>query len=86
MKILLTMHSKLDFFSLNVGMSSTLAGLPAIIKAEVLDIIFLQEVRLSSGQIEHLLKWFAASAKKCFLKKTTHILFFVLFGLKCTFY
>ena len=40
MKILLTMHTKLNFFSLNVGMSSTLAGLPAIIKAENLDIIF----------------------------------------------
>ena len=62
MKILLTMHSKLNFFSLNVGMSSTLAGLPAIIKAENLDIIFLQEVRLSSDQIEHLLRGFKASA------------------------
>ena len=42
-------------------MSATLAGLPAIIKAENLDIIFLQEVRLSSEQIEHLLRGFKAA-------------------------
>ena len=56
------MDSKINIFSLNVGMSATLAGLPAIIKAEHLDIIFLQEVRLSSDQIEHLLRGFKAAA------------------------
>ena len=55
------MDSYINFFSLNVGMSNTLAGLPAIIKAEDLDIIFLQEVRLIKEQIEHLLKGFKAA-------------------------
>ena len=54
------MDSKLNVFSLNVGMSATLAGLPAIIQAEDLDIIFLQEVRLSSDQIENQLRGFKA--------------------------
>ena len=34
------MDSKITFFSLNVGMSASLAGLDAIIKAENLDIVF----------------------------------------------
>ena len=55
------MDSIINFFSLNVGMSNTLAGLSALIKAEYLDIIFLQEVRLNSEQIEHLLKGFKAA-------------------------
>ena len=50
------MESTINFFSLNVGMSSSLAGLPMIINAEQLDIIFLQEVRVTSDQIENLLK------------------------------
>ena len=40
------MESKINILSLNVGMSAKLAVLPAIIKAEHLDIIFLQEVRV----------------------------------------
>ena len=55
------MDSIINFFSLNVGMSNTLAGLSAIIKAENLDIIFLQEVRLTSEQLEHLLRGFKAA-------------------------
>ena len=55
------MDSKLNIFSLNVGMSGTLAGLPAIIQAEDLDIIFLQEVRISAEQIENLLRGFKAA-------------------------
>ena len=55
------MDSIINFFSLNVGMSNTLAGLLAIINAEFLDIIFLQEVRMSAEQIEHLLKGFKAA-------------------------
>ena len=55
------MDSKITFFSLNVGMSASLAGLNAIIKAENLDIIFLQEVRLSAEQIEQQLRGFKAS-------------------------
>ena len=54
------MESTINFFSLNVGMSSSLAGLPMIIKAEQLDIIFLQEVRVTSDQIENLLRGFKA--------------------------
>ena len=54
------MESTINFFSLNVGMSASLAGLPVIIQAEQLDIIFLQEVRVTSEQIEHLLRGFRA--------------------------
>ena len=50
----------INFLSLNVGMSASLAGLPVIIQAEQLDIIFLQEVRVTSEQIEHLLRGFRA--------------------------
>jgi hypothetical protein len=41
-RLLFTMDPIVNFFSLNVGMSASLAGLPVIIKAEKLDIIFLQ--------------------------------------------
>ena len=37
----------LNFLSLNVGMSASLAGLATLIPAQGLDIIFLQEVRLT---------------------------------------
>ena len=40
-----------NFFSLNVGMSSTCAGLATLITAQHLDIIFLQEVRITSEQL-----------------------------------
>ena len=43
--------SSINFLSLNVGMSSSLAGLPSLISAHNLDVIFLQEVRLSSEQM-----------------------------------
>ena len=46
------MDHKIDFLSLNVGMSSTLSGLSTIITTQSLDVIFLQEVRLSNEQIE----------------------------------
>ena len=49
------MESLLNFLSLNVGMSSTLAGLSSLITANKLDLIFLQEVQLSSEQINLLL-------------------------------
>ena len=42
---------ELKFLSLNVGMSAALAGLTTIITAQGLDIIFLQEVRLTSEQL-----------------------------------
>ena len=56
------MISSLNFISLNVGMSASLAGLETLIEAEKLDIIFLQEVRLTSEQIENKLREFNASA------------------------
>ena len=49
------MESSLNLLTLNVGMSSTLAGLSSLITANKLDVIFLQEVRLSSEQINLLL-------------------------------
>ena len=45
------MVDQINFLSLNIGMSSTLAGLPSLISAHNLDLIFLQEVRLTSEQI-----------------------------------
>ena len=57
------MDPKLTVFSLNVGMSATPAGFPAIIQAEDLDIIFLQEVRLSLDQIENKLRRFKFSCQ-----------------------
>ena len=45
------MVEQINFLSLNVGMSSTLAGLTTLITAQKLDIIFLQEVRLNSEQL-----------------------------------
>ena len=58
------MDSKITFFSLNVGMSASLAGPNAIIKAENLDIIFHQEVCLSAEQIEQQLRGFKASVNR----------------------
>ena len=54
------MESSINLFSLNVGMNASLAGLSTLIAANSLDIIFLQEVRLSSEQIELLLRGFKA--------------------------
>ena len=49
------MDPKINFLSLNVGMSSTLAGLSTLITTQNLDIVFLQEVKSSGEQIELLL-------------------------------
>ena len=49
------MESSLNFLSLNVGMSASLAGLSTLITDQGLDIIFLQEVRLNSEQLNLLL-------------------------------
>jgi exonuclease III len=49
------MASSINFLSLNIGMSSSLAGLTSLIPAHNLDIIFLQEVRLTSEQINNFL-------------------------------
>ena len=58
----LTMESPITFFSLNVGMNASLAGLSTLIVAHNLDIIFLQEVRLATDQIELLLGGFGYQA------------------------
>ena len=48
------MAVELNFLSLNVGMSATLAGLTSLITVHRLDIIFLQEIRLSGEQLNFL--------------------------------
>ena len=52
----------INICSLNVGMSNSLGGLSALISSETMDIIFLQEVRLSGPQIENFLPGFQAVA------------------------
>ena len=49
-----------NIFTLNVGMSNTLAGLPAFLAAENLDILFLQEIRMTSLEIEAQLRGYSA--------------------------
>ena len=50
--------SKIGILSLNVGMKKNLAGLRTIISDQNVDIVFLQEVRLTGDQIESLLRGF----------------------------
>ena len=45
---------KINFLSVNVGLKSNLAGLNTLICAHNLDLIFLQEVRISESQIEQI--------------------------------
>ena len=54
--------SSLNLLTLNVGMSSSLAGASTLIEVEKVDLLFLQEVRLTSEQIELSLKGFKAVA------------------------
>ena len=56
------MMSSINIFSLNVGLSNNLAGLSSIIQCEKVDVIFLQEVRLSGPRIEFLLPGFKAAS------------------------
>ena len=53
--VLFKMASSINFLSLNIGMSSSLAGLTSLIPAYDLDVIFLQVVRLTREQINHFL-------------------------------
>ena len=55
------MTSSIKIFSLNIGMNNSLAGLSSLIQSEKLDLILLQEVRMSSSQIESILPGFFAS-------------------------
>ena len=50
------MREKIRFLSLNVGMKSDLAGLITLIQIHKLDIILLQEVRISEEQMNQQLK------------------------------
>ena len=53
--------NNLNILSLNIGMSNTLAGLTSIVVSESVDLIFLQEVRLTSAEIESLLPGFSCA-------------------------
>ena len=46
------MIAKVNFLSLNIGMKNNLAELPTLVRIHELDLIFLQEIRLSEKQIE----------------------------------
>ena len=50
----------LNLLSLNVGTSSSLAGVSALVNLQNIDIVLLQEVRISSLAIENLLRGFRA--------------------------
>ena len=54
--------SSINLLSLNVGTSFSLAGVATLVEVHKIDVLFLQEVRSSSVQIESLLKGFKAVA------------------------
>ena len=56
----MTRSISLNIFTLNVGMSNTLAGLTAFLAAENLDILFLQEIRMTRVEIEAQLHGYSA--------------------------
>ena len=56
------MMSSLNCLSLNVGTSSSLAGVSSLVEYEKVDLVFMQEVRIDSEQIESLLRGFKAVA------------------------
>ena len=54
--------TNINIFSLNVGMSSSLAGIISLVQSERLDLLFLQEIKLSGPEIEAQLPGFCAVA------------------------
>ena len=54
----------MNILTINIclGMSNTLGGLSALISSDSMDIIFLQEVKLTGPQIEYLLPGYKAVA------------------------
>ena len=52
------MAGKFNIFSLNIGMNDNLAGLVNYIRSENLDIIFLQDVRISTDQLQSKVEHF----------------------------
>ena len=57
------MSAKIRFLSLNVGMKSDLAGLLTLIQVHKLDIIMLQEVRISEEQMNQKIKYHGFTGK-----------------------
>ena len=57
------MESFVKILTLNVGMSSTLAGLTTLIMSKSVDLVFLQEVKSSTEQIINLLSGLGYSAE-----------------------
>ena len=49
------MESRIRFLSLNIGLKNNLAGLATLIKVHKLDIVLLQEVRISDEQVDDLI-------------------------------
>ena len=49
------MESRIRFLSLNVGLKNNLAGLATLIQVHKLDIVLLQEVRISDEQVDNLI-------------------------------
>ena len=55
LNLLPTMESHINILSLNVGLSSTLAGLSALTSVNRPDLILLQEVRISKEQLKNII-------------------------------
>ena len=55
------MAFNINFITLNVGMSASLAGLSDLAESEDLEILFLQEVNLGKNQIESILRGYKAA-------------------------
>ena len=46
------MESRIRFLSLNIGMKSNLAGLTNMLAHHKIDVVFLQEVKVSDEELE----------------------------------
>ena len=57
------MDSRIRFLSLNIGLKNDLAGLTTLMKVHNLDIVLLQEVRMSDEQVELLVGKYGFKAK-----------------------
>ena len=53
--LIFKMKQLINILSLNVGMSNTLAGITNLISSNRIDLILLQEVRLSAEQLDNIL-------------------------------
>ena len=54
-QIVLVMNSKIRILSINIGLKSDLAGLLTLISVHRLDVVMLQEVRITDVQINQQL-------------------------------